>query len=443
MTTVRTRFAPSPSGQVHIGNIRVAIYNWLYARKTGGKFLLRVEDTDQERSTAEAVQAVHSAMDWLGLDVDEEPVFQSTRRDAHLAAAQKLLDDGRAYKEDKGGTGQGECVIFKMADHDQKFSDLVKGDLAKSAEHMADFVIVRSDGSPVFHLANVVDDIHMGITHVIRGDDHVENTFRHLALIDALGGTIPEYAHLPMIVNRNGKPYSKRDGDAYVGDFRDQGFLSDALFNYLVLLGWASGDDQEIYTPAALVEAFSLDRVQSSAAQFDTKKLTAINAAHLHQMDPEKFAAVCREEFAAAGIDVTSFQHDEISEALALIQPRVRLASDARNIGHMLFSVDYPVDDKALNKRLRTEEAHLVLADLKNGIADKESLTAEDANSILQGIMESRELGPGKVNPVIRVTLTGQMGGPELVDLMAWLGPAKIASRIARIENMISDGGAG
>ncbi len=189
--TIRTRFAPSPTGNVHIGNIRAAIYNWLYARHTGGQFLLRIEDTDRERSTPQAVQTVLDSMDWLGLTHDEPPLYQSTRLQDHLAAAEKLLAAGHAYKEDKGGTGKGECIVFKMPGTDIAFHDEIKGDLKKAAKDLPDFVIVRSNGTPVFHLANVADDIHMGITHVIRGDDHVENTFRHMALFQALWRSRP------------------------------------------------------------------------------------------------------------------------------------------------------------------------------------------------------------------------------------------------------------
>ena len=183
--TIRSRFAPSPTGHVHIGNIRAAIYNWLFARHEGGQFLLRIEDTDRERSTPEAVKAVLDSMEWLGLNFDETPLYQSTRTAAHLEAAEKLLAKGAAYKEDKGGTGKGEAVVFRMPGTDMSFHDEIKGDLGKKAADMKDFVIVRANGTPVFHLANVVDDIHMNITHVIRGDDHVENTYRHVALFQA------------------------------------------------------------------------------------------------------------------------------------------------------------------------------------------------------------------------------------------------------------------
>ena len=255
--SVRVRFAPSPTGQVHIGNIRAAIFNWLFARHEAGKFLLRIEDTDRERSTPEAVKTILDSMEWLGLDFDEEPMYQSTRKDAHLAAAETLLEKGLAYKEDKGGTGQGECVVFKMPDETMVFHDEIKGDLQKEAGDMQDLVIVRSNGSPVFHLANVVDDIEMKITHIVRGDDHIENTYRHIALFRAFGAEPPKYAHLPMITNQQGKPYSKRDGDAFVGEFKEKGFLSQALFNYLTLLGWSPGDDKEKMDRDEIIKLFS------------------------------------------------------------------------------------------------------------------------------------------------------------------------------------------
>ena len=298
--TVRTRFAPSPTGQVHIGNIRTALYNWLFARHHQGAFLLRVEDTDRERSTTEAVDAVLKAMDWLDLDFDEEPLYQSTRLEAHLQAAENLIASGHAYQETEGD--KAGCIIFKMPGEDMTFTDLVKGTLQKKAKDMQNLVIVRSNGTPVFHLANVVDDIHMNITHVIRGDDHVENTFRHMALYQALGADLPQFVHLPMIVNAQGKPYSKRDGDAYVGDFRDHGYLPEALFNFLVLLGWSPGDDREVLTRDELVPLFDTDRVLSSAAQFDLRKLEWMNGQYIRDMAPEAFREACTAELNKTGL---------------------------------------------------------------------------------------------------------------------------------------------
>ncbi|HSR88181.1 MAG TPA: glutamate--tRNA ligase family protein, partial [Pontiella sp.] len=322
---VRTRFAPSPTGHVHIGNMRAAIYNWLFARHHGGEFLLRVEDTDRERSTPEAIQTLLEAMDWLKLDIDGAPLYQSTRMEAHLAAAAKLLDNGHAYMEDKGGLGQGECVVFRMPGKDISFEDGIKGTLTKAAENMQDFVIVRSNGTPVFHLANVLDDIEQGVTHVIRGDDHVENTFRHIALYEALGADVPDFAHLPMIVNAQGKPYSKRDGDAFVGDFREKGFLPEALFNYLALLGWSPGDDREIMALEEMVEAFDLARCQSSPAQVDLKKLTWMNGEYMLKLPEEEFTAICFGELEKSRIEA---EPEYAEKVFALVRERVKTVAD-------------------------------------------------------------------------------------------------------------------
>ena len=267
---IRVRFAPSPTGKVHIGNIRAAIYNWLYARHTGGRFLLRVEDTDLERSTPEAIQALLECMQWLGLDYDEEAFYQTKNKPRHMEAVEKLLASGHAYRCERtsrdGKTG--EVIMFKMPTEGViEFDDIVKGKMSKKAEDIQDFAIVRSDGSPIFHIANVVDDIDQGVTHIIRGDDHVENTFKHICMFKALGAPVPKYGHLSMIVNQQGKPYSKRDGAAFVGEFRDQGYLPDALFNYLLLLGWNPGDDREVLTKSEMIELFDLAKVHVTAAK--------------------------------------------------------------------------------------------------------------------------------------------------------------------------------
>ena len=261
---IRVRFAPSPTGKVHIGNIRAAIYNWLYARHTGGKFLLRVEDTDLERSTPEAIEVLLECMKWLGLDYDEEPFYQTRNLKRHMECVEKLIASGYAYKVERtsreGKTGI--VTMFRMPKEGViEFDDIVKGRMAKKAEDIQDFAIVRSDGSPIFHIANVVDDIDQGVTHIIRGDDHVENTFKHICIFKALGAPIPKYAHLSMIVNQQGKPYSKRDGAAFVGEFKDQGFRPEALFNYLLLLGWNPGDEREVLTKSEMVELFDLAKV--------------------------------------------------------------------------------------------------------------------------------------------------------------------------------------
>lgn len=426
-TTIRTRFAPSPTGQVHIGNMRVAIYNWLFARHTGGAFLLRVEDTDRERSTPEAVEAVLAAMQWLGLDTDEAPLYQSERREAHLAAADTLLASGHAYKADKGETGRGEAVIFRMPGTDLSFTDAVKGTLTKQAKDLKDFVIVRSDGSPVFHLANVVDDIAMNITHVIRGDDHVENTFKHIALYEALHAAPPQFAHLPMIVNAQGKPYSKRDGDAFVGDFQSQGYLPEALFNYLALLGWSPGDDREVMTRDEMISLFTLDRVQSSAAQFDAKKFEWMNGEHLRRLPRDVLQSQYVGAIPSAVDDV-----DYLNAVIDVMQERVKKWSDIPGMAGFFFTDDYPYDEASVEKRLRKEGALDHLAALRNRLADCELFTAETVEAALRGLAEELQIKPADLIHPVRIAVSGTPQGPSLFDMLAVLGKARVLNRIDR-----------
>lgn len=425
---IRTRFAPSPTGHVHIGNMRAAIFNWLYARHTGGQFLLRVEDTDRERSTPAAIQTLLEAMDWLGLTVDEEPLYQSSRIDAHLAAAQRLLASGHAYKEDKGGTGQGECIVFKMPGTDIEFTDLVKGTLKKPAADMADFVIVRSNGTPVFHLANVMDDIEQRITHVIRGDDHVENTFRHIALYKALGAPVPQFAHLPMIINAQGKPYSKRDGDAFVGDFQSKGFFGDALFNYLALLGWSPGDEREVMTRDEMIAAFDLVTVRSSPAQMDLRKLLWMNGEYMRKVGSTDFFNLCSRELAQAGIALT----DRALAVFALMQERTKLPSEIVPATAFFFTDEYEYDEKAVEKKLLKESVFQTLENIAGLFQSMDVFDAETVNTALHQFVEQGGLKFGDVMPPLRIAVSGQSSGPDLAPVLSILGKETAIARIRK-----------
>jgi glutamyl-tRNA synthetase len=429
---VRTRFAPSPTGNVHIGNMRAAIYNWFFARHHGGEFLLRVEDTDRERSTPEAIQTLLEAMDWLKLDVDGEPLYQSTRMDAHLEAAEMLLSKGMAYKEDKGGTGQGECVIFKMPGNDVSFEDGIKGTLSKAADNMQDFVIVRSNGTPVFHLANVLDDIEQGVTHVIRGDDHIENTYRHIALYQALGADVPNFAHLPMIVNAQGKPYSKRDGDAFVGDFREKGFLGDALFNYLALLGWSPGDDREVMTREEMVEAFSLERCQSSAAQVDLKKLTWMNGEYMLKLPEEDFEAACFQALEKEGIEADP---EYARQVFGLIRERVKTLADIAPMVRCFFTDAFEYDEKAVRKKLQKEDVREILEKVAELFQSLETFDEASTDKAMHEFIENSSLGFGAVMAPLRIALCGVPSGPELFPMLEILGRERVLARIDRTVN--------
>ena len=517
--SVRVRFAPSPTGHVHIGNIRAAIFNWLYARHAGGDFLLRVEDTDRVRSTSEAIETLLEVMEWLGLDVDEKPLYQSTRSNAHIAAAKKLIDSGQAYRFAKGG--EGEAILFRIpwddtpginisevgpacvdvhpdvpvefgvsgvafagvsrkgkpmpgggclagfrnlkvfdsndeclfelepvidgilegektytVEHAARFeftrrqisyTDLVKGELMKPLDSMKDVVIVRSDGSPVFHLANVCDDIEQGVTHIIRGDDHVENTYRHLMMFAALDAQPPAYAHLPMIVNNQGKPYSKRDGDAFVGDFRGKGFLPEALFNYLALLGWNPGDDREKMTREELTAAFSLERVQQSAAQMDARKLENLNGQYIAELPFDRFLQAATLA-AADEAWMTTAAPETFAEVARLLQSRTKTFADVKDWGY--FFLEYPdYDEKAVRKFLAKDGVGAALTAVADHFEtiDFEETRLEEA---VRAVAEARGLNPGKLNPPLRVAVTGRTSGAGMFETIVTLGRADTLKRL-------------
>ena len=436
MSDIRVRFAPSPTGKVHIGNIRAAIYNWLYARHTGGKFLLRIEDTDLERSTPEAIQALLSCMEWLGLDYDEPAVYQTKNLARHLACVQRLLADGRAYECERtsrdGKTGK--VVMFRMPKEGVlAYDDLVKGRMEKKAEDVQDFAIVRSDGSPIFHLANVVDDIDQGITHVIRGDDHVENTFKHIELFKALGATPPKYGHLSMIVNAQGKPYSKRDGAAFVGEFRENGYLPEALFNYLLLLGWNPGDAREVLTREEMVRLFDIEKVHVTAAKFDIKKLQWMNGEYIRRAPKETYRAELLKRVAAAGLSVPAgFDLDLLVDQL---QVRTKFWSDIPGNCAYFFTDDYPFDEKAVEKRLKKDGVKALLLDLADRFAALEPFTAAAGEEMVKALAQGQGMGPW-VHP-IRVAVSGRGEGIGLFETCALLGKEKTVARLRRAADMV------
>ena len=428
---IRVRFAPSPTGKVHIGNIRAAIYNWLYARHTGGKFLLRVEDTDLERSTPEAIEVLLECMKWLGLDYDEEPFYQTRNLKRHLECVEKLIASGHAYKVERtsreGKTGV--VTMFRMPKEGViEFDDIVKGRMAKKAEDIQDFAIVRSDGSPIFHIANVVDDIDQGVTHIIRGDDHVENTFKHICIFKALGAPIPKYAHLSMIVNQQGKPYSKRDGAAFVGEFKDQGFLPEALFNYLLLLGWNPGDEREVLTKSEMVELFDLAKVHVTAARFDIKKLQWMNGEYIKRMPKDEFARELKERTAEAGMALP--EGFDVSYLVDQLQIRTKFLSDIPSAVKCFFTDDFEMDAKVVEKRLAKEGVKALLLDLVERFSAVEAWDAVTLEGVVKELSQGNGMGPW-VHP-IRVACSGRGEGIGLFEMLQLLGRERTLTRLAK-----------
>jgi glutamyl-tRNA synthetase len=435
--SVRVRFAPSPTGNVHIGNIRAAIFNWLFARNKQGSFLLRVEDTDRERSTPEAIKTLLDCLEWLGLDYDEPPVYQSANSTRHLKVAEELLGRGLAYRENKGGGG--ECVVFRMPTEGRLgFVDLVKGAMRKRAGDTQDFVIVRSNGTPVFHLANVVDDIDMKITHVIRGDDHVENTFKHIELFKALNAPVPHFAHLPMIVNNQGKPYSKRDGAAFVGEFREQGYLPDALFNFLLLLGWAPGDDREVLTRDEMVELFTLERCKSSAARFDLKKLLWMNGEYIRNKPRAEYAREFLARVTAAGLSTEGVDLEGILEQM---QVRTRFYSDIPANCAYFFTDDYAFDQKAVSKRLLKKGVSELLERIAEEYQQLEPFTVESTHALLEEMARRQECGMGALVHPVRVAVSGSAEGPGLFEMLVLIGRERVCARLQRVAQRVRNGG--
>lgn len=423
---IRVRFAPSPTGKVHIGNIRAAIYNWLYARHLGGKFLLRVEDTDLERSTPEAIKVLFECMEWLGLDYDEEVFYQTKNVKRHLEVVDQLLKSGHAYKVEKtsrdGKTGV--VTMFKMPKEGViEYDDIVKGHMAKKAEDIQDFAIVRSDGSPIFHIANVVDDIDQRVTHIIRGDDHVENTFKHLCIFKALGAPVPKYGHLSMIVNQQGKPYSKRDGAAFVGEYREQGYLPDALFNYLLLLGWNPGDDREVLSREEMVKLFELEKVHVAAAMFDPKKLAWMNGEYIKKIPREEFKRLLKEKVKVDG------EGEEWWDYLVQhVQPRTKFLKDLETSCTYLETDDYPFDEKAVAKRLAKDGVKATLLDLVERFSKVADWTAPSLEAVVKELSQGQGMGPW-VHPV-RVAVSGRGEGIGLFEMLQLLGREKTLARL-------------
>ena len=347
--------------------------------------------------------------------------------------AEQLLAKGAAYREDKGGTGKGECIVFKMPGRDISFHDEVKGDLSKKAEDLKDFVIVRSDGSPVFHLGNVVDDITMGITHVIRGDDHVENTFKHVAMYEAIGAPAPKFAHLPMIVNAQGKPYSKRDGAAYVGEFQERGFLPEALFNSLALLGWSPGEDLEVMAREEMVKLFTLERVRSAPSQLDMTKLLWMNGQHLKRRGLDEIAAGCRAAMERQGRWRDGIDPAYFESAVACMGERIRLFSDMGEQAAFFFDEEFPYDEKSVKKRLLKEGALGILREELAALeAVAEPFTAEAADAALHALGERTGRQMGDLVHPVRVAVSGTGVGPGLFDMLAVMGRDRVLRRIRR-----------
>ncbi len=455
---IRTRFAPSPTGYLHIGGVRTALYSWLYAKRMGGEFTLRIEDTDLERSTEESVNAILEGMSWLGLDYDRGPIYQTHRferykevidslfekglayycyaspeeldamREAQKAAGEKPRYDGR-YREFTGEPPEGVKPVIRFKnplDGEVVIDDLVKGQVTVANKELDDLIIARSDGTPTYNLTVVVDDWDMGMTHVIRGDDHLNNTPRQINLYKAIGADVPKFAHIPMVLGEDGSRLSKRHGAVSVLQYKEQGFLPEALLNYLVRLGWSHGD-QEIFTMDEMVEHFDLVDVNSSPSTFDHAKLTWVNEQHIKVACPEHLARYVAHFMAELGCDLS--QGPELVKVTHLLKDRAKTLIEMAQ-GAVYFYQDFEAfDANAAKKHLRpvAEEA---LRTLLGKLEALEAWNAEAIHAEINATAEALEVGMGKVGMPLRVAITGGGQSPAIDATAELIGKARCIQRI-------------
>lgn len=456
--TVRTRFAPSPTGFLHIGGARTALYCWLEARRRGGEFLLRIEDTDRERSTDEAVQAILDAMAWLDLSADEAPIYQTHRLARYKEVAERLLAEGKAYyayesKEEieamrEAAMAKGEKPRYNGYYRDRNepcredpnrvirfrnptegsvvFDDKVKGRVEWANAELDDLVIFRSDGWPTYNFAVVVDDIDMGITEVIRGDDHVNNTPRQINIYHALGAPVPEFAHLPMILDKEGKKLSKRTNSVSVMEYREEGYLPHAILNYLVRLGWSHGD-QEIFSREEMVKLFDVADVNKAASRFDTEKLNWLNQHYLKTDDPTALAPEFAWHLARAGIDAAHGPRP--ADVIVALRDRVHTLKEMAERAKVWYGPIAEWDDKAVAKHLKNDSAAAVLEEAKSLLATVE-WTPEPIHGVIEQVAAKLELGMGKIAQPLRVAITGTQVSPSIDHTIYLCGRDEALKRI-------------
>ncbi|MEW6207367.1 MAG: glutamate--tRNA ligase [Acidobacteriota bacterium] len=491
--TVRVRFAPSPTGYLHMGGARTALFNWLFARKHQGVFILRIEDTDIQRSSEAMVQGILDGLHWLGLDADEGPFFQSSFVEQHRRAAQRLVEQGKAYydftpKEEGDDKTVKERIFDRVRSQSDgernpyrdlpleealrrldageraairlkvpiegvsKFNDLVYGPQERDYSDIEDLVLIRSDGHPLYNLSVVVDDIEMRITHVIRGQDHLTNTHKQVLIYQALGAPIPQFAHLPLIFAPGREKLSKRKHGEIVSvtTYRDRGFVPDALVNFLALLGWSPGGDQEIMSRAELIEKFSLENVNKSSAVFNFNeadprdwtdpKALWMNGEHMRAMPLEAIAPMVADQLKKAALwreEYTGDEREWFFRTIDLLRARYRTAADFAELGRPYFSDQFEYETAAVKKNLKDERLKDLLPGLGRRLAAIEDFTHDSTESALRAYSEEQSVKAGLLINAARTALTGQAVGPGMFDIMTTLGRQRVVERLNRAVSMV------
>jgi len=417
---IRVRFAPSPTGNLHIGGGRTALFNWLYIRAKGGKFILRIEDTDKERSKQEFVDEILGSLTWLGFNWDEI-YYQSKRFDIYREYADKLLKEGKAYTE-KLPDKPGEAIIFKVMPQKIKIKDLIRGDIEFDAENIKDQVLMKSDGTPTYNFACVVDDALMNITHVIRGEDHISNTPKQILLYEALGLPLPAFAHLPLIMGMEGGRLSKRTGATAISDYRKMGYLPEALVNYLLLLSWAPGEDREVIDINEAIKLFDIVNVNKTAATFDLKKLDWMNNQYLKNADSEKLTdQLIPMLIEAKCIDKDNFDRAHVLSLVKLFQPRLAHVNDFVDWADFFFLKEVKMDPAAQAKCLSSDlsKEFALFVQRLDALQD---FTVESIEKCFRDMVAELGLEAKVLIHPIRVALTGKTIGPGLFEVIYHLG---------------------
>jgi glutamyl-tRNA synthetase len=438
---MRVRFAPSPTGQLHIGGARTALYNWLVARGQGGALVLRIEDTDRERSTPENVEHILDALDWLGIDYDEGPISQVSRSDRHQEVLRQLLDSGHAYRStataedvkaykerhgaDRGFRGEAQdegAVRLRVPDEGESVvHDLIRGDTTFAYVHMDDPVIARADGSVLYNFAVAVDDLDAAITHVIRGEDHLSNTPKQLLVLEALGAQPPVYAHLPLLHGPDGKKLSKRHGAASVQDLRAAGYLPEAVRNYLALLGWGDEDDQTLIPTDELIRRFRIERVSRNPARFDEQKLRWMNGRYLRELGTEELTHRIEEYLPEPPAD-------GLRDAVAISEEKIQTLADFWPLAGFIF--EGPADDPAAREKWLSDGGREALADARAALEGTEPFDAENIERSLRQVVQARDAKPKDVFQPVRVALAGGTISPGIFETLEVLGRDEALSRI-------------
>ena len=469
--TIRVRFSPSPTGYLHVGGARTALFNWLFARQHGGVFALRIEDTDRDRSKPEHTETILGALRWLGLDWDEGPVFQSDGVDRHRTDAHALLEAGCAYRDfttaeelaqareaakadeadrrlprrraealptgeadERAESGEAHAIRFLVPEGETVWEDMVHEEMRFQNAAIDDLVILRSDGSPTYNLAVASDDAEQRITHVIRGDDHLSNTPKQILLYEALGYPVPTFGHVPMILGSDGKRLSKRHGATAVGEYEDQGLLPEAMVNFLALLGWSPGDDQEVMTMEVLVQRFSMDRVLKKGSVFDLKKLDWLSGQYFNASTADALEPALTEGLEAAGL-ATAGELEERREwylsLIDLLKTRARRIPDLVDLARPFLVDELEFDPEAVAKHWSKAPAEVLeqLTALRSAL-DVATWESESLEEVIRGYAEEISVGAGRVIHPLRVAVTGRDASPGIFEVLAFLGRSKVLARL-------------